>query len=144
MAKACEKFNLCRSKQWKPDGDKANVVWATERESRLLERQESLRKMWQGSCLYLPGNPYAKYYHYNITHCHAFTTIPVCSEVVHTHWLVVGIYESQWGVERDRKAWQCVCSGNTGHRDSQVARNSILASFFWGIPVPQVVDFLTL
>ena len=38
-AKACEKFNICRREQWKPDGDMANIAWATEWNGLLLGRQ---------------------------------------------------------------------------------------------------------
>ena len=102
-AKACEKFELCKGECWKPDGDRVNIAWGTERESQLLGWQKSLRYMWQGCRCSPTGDPYAQYCDY--THCLAFTTILVHSKVIHTCWqplgLVVGMYV--WAtVEPDR------------------------------------------
>lgn len=122
--KACKLFNLCRSEQWKPDGDRANIARATEQESPLLGGQVSLRYVYMARKLFL-----ATWLSLHLVlrlqiHCYAFLPLCMllcCSYNLTTRPSVVGVYEQLLKcTKKVVKACQCVCSGNTGHKDHQL------------------------
>ena len=68
-AKACEKFNICRREQWKPDGDMANsmsyrVKWSTTWETRIPHKKYGKKDFSSYLTIPMPGITTTK-------HCYA-------------------------------------------------------------------------